>query len=81
MNPAEVLAVEIRHYTGQGMRGLIPRVIGQTAVADRKSTSSSAAKRQWDRESFLSELEAKQGQEAGRIARRTLEWAGVVAFK
>src|SRR4051812_46642611 len=34
MRPAEVLAVEIRQYLGGGIRTLVPRVIGRTAVAD-----------------------------------------------
>jgi hypothetical protein len=36
MDPAEVLAVEIRQYIGQGMKTLVPRVIGQTAEAEGK---------------------------------------------
>ena len=33
MDPAEVLAVQIKQYAGQGMKTLVPRVIGQTAEA------------------------------------------------
>ena len=33
MNPAEVLAVELRQYVGQGLRTLVPQVVGQTAEA------------------------------------------------
>ena len=29
-DPTEVLAVEIKHYVGQGLKTLVPRVIGQT---------------------------------------------------
>lgn len=36
MDPAEVLAVEIKQFVGQGLRSLVPRVIGQTAEAQRK---------------------------------------------
>ncbi len=40
MKSAEVLAVEIKQFTGQGLKTLVPRVIGQTAEAERaKSTS------------------------------------------
>ena len=31
MDPAEVLGVEIKQYVGEGMKTLVPRVIGQTA--------------------------------------------------
>lgn len=41
MDPAEVLAVEIKHYVGTGLKTLVPRVIGQTAEAQsRKGTTS-----------------------------------------
>ncbi|MBA3355608.1 MAG: DUF4268 domain-containing protein [Pyrinomonadaceae bacterium] len=40
MNPAEVLAIEIKQFVGQGLRGLVPRVIGQTAEAIEKSPIS-----------------------------------------
>jgi hypothetical protein len=36
MDPAEVLAVEIKQFVGQGLKTLVPRVIGQTAEAERK---------------------------------------------
>lgn len=36
MDPAEVLAVEIRRYVGGGVRTLVPRVIGQTAEAETR---------------------------------------------
>jgi hypothetical protein len=36
MDPAEVLAVEIAQYVGQGVTALVPRVMGQTAEAQRK---------------------------------------------
>ncbi len=46
-DPTEVLAVEIKHYVGQGLKTLVPMVIGQTAEAEkRKGTPSSG--RKWD---------------------------------
>lgn len=49
MDPAEVLAVEIKQYIGQGLKTLVPRVIGQTAEAQQKkstgATKSSLGKR------------------------------------
>src|SRR5262245_15939078 len=38
MDPAEVLAVEVKQYTGRGLQALVPRVIGQTAEAEGKKT-------------------------------------------
>jgi hypothetical protein len=40
MDPAEVLAVEIKQYTGQNMRTLVPRVIGQTVEAQQRKTGT-----------------------------------------
>ena len=36
IDPAEVLAVEIKQYVGQGMKTLVPRVFGQTAEAETR---------------------------------------------
>lgn len=57
MDPAEVLAVEIRHYVGQGIRTLVPRVIGQTAEAEsRKGTSNSTGRQGPRTEQELQEI-------------------------
>ncbi len=37
MNPAEVLAVEIKQYTGDGVKSLVPRVYGQSVETQQKS--------------------------------------------
>ncbi|MDB5351753.1 MAG: hypothetical protein JWN86_3000 [Planctomycetota bacterium] len=36
LDPAEVLAVEVEQFVGEGMRTLVPRVVGQTEAARRK---------------------------------------------
>jgi len=41
MDRAEVLAVEIKQFVGEGQTGLVPRVIGQTAEAIEKKTTTS----------------------------------------
>lgn len=76
MDPAEVLAVEIKQYVGQGLAALVPRVIGQTVAAkDAKSTASaSSARGQWDEMSFLDALTARSGSEAATVASRLLAW-------
>ena len=68
MDPVEVLAVEIVQYVGEGLKTLVPRVIGQTAKAPQP-------RRQWDEPSFFRELEARHGADAAGVARRLLEWA------
>jgi len=65
---AEVIAIEVKQYVGpEGLRTLVPRVIGQTAAADARK--GSPEKRQWEEASFLEELNAKRG--AARRGRGT----------
>jgi hypothetical protein len=40
IDPAEVLGVEIKQYVGQGMKTLVPRVVGQSAEAEGKKGSA-----------------------------------------
>ncbi|MFB6213271.1 MAG: hypothetical protein ABEJ07_01785 [Candidatus Nanohaloarchaea archaeon] len=61
METAEVLAVEIKHYTGEGEQALVPRVIGQTEQARQKKQSSS--RRKWDEESFFEDARKKLSEE------------------
>lgn len=56
MDPAEVLAVEIKQYVGgDGLKTLVPRVIGQTAEAEKKK-GVPREERIWDEESFFTDL-------------------------
>jgi hypothetical protein len=55
MSPAEVLAVEIRQYVGQGAKTLVPRVIGQTSQA-QATKGPGTPPLPWDRDRFLSVL-------------------------
>jgi len=75
MDPAEVLAVEIRQYVGGSFRSLIPRVFGQTEQAQQKKSVSGAPAKKWTEQRFFAELEAQYDSGAVAIARRILEWA------
>ncbi len=75
MDPAEVLAIEIPQFTGQGLRTLVPRVIGQTAEAEAKKKSLPREKQQWNESSFFKTLASKNNSEIVKVARRILEWA------
>ena len=75
MEPAEVLAVEIKQYVGQGLKTLVPRVMGQTAEAQRKKSGSTSETKQWDESSFFQELETRRGKDEEEVARKILEWA------
>ncbi len=73
---AEVIAIEVKQYVGpEGLRTLVPRVIGQTAAAETRK--GSREKRRWDEASFLSELEARHGSAEARVARELIDWARV----
>lgn len=75
MSPAEVLAVEIKQYTGQGQQALVPRVIGQTEQAIQKKSTLKAERKQWDEESFFTKLSNEHGPDVTDTARRILQWA------
>ncbi len=73
MTPTEVIAVEIRQYTGGGEQVLRPIVLGQTAVARQRT--SSVGSREWDEQSFLEELERRFGKQDAEVAREILDWS------
>ncbi len=70
MDPAEVLAVEIRQYAGEGLKTLVPKVMGLTA-----KTPPGPPPEQWNEERFFMELKKKCGIDEVRIARELLKWA------
>jgi hypothetical protein len=73
MDPAEVLAVELRQYVSQGLRTLVPRVFGQTAEAERRKTVS-ARSEAWTEAKFFEALQAKGSVEMA-IGRKIYEWS------
>jgi hypothetical protein len=81
MDPAEVLAVEIEQYVGGDLKTLVPRLVGQTAEAQRKKASPALEARQWDEPSFFQALEERTGTQEVTAARRILEWARVRGLK
>jgi hypothetical protein len=68
---AEVIAIEVKQYVGQGVQTLVPRVIGQTTITD------SGKSKRWDEASFFAELERQRGSAEAAVARDLLEWARV----
>ena len=72
MDPAEVLAVEIRQYLGGGLKTLVPRIIGQTQEAkDRKSPTVG---KQWNEISFFDELAKHVTPEHVETVRKIYDW-------
>ena len=75
MNPAEVLAVEIKQFAGQGLKTLVPRVMGQTAEAQQKKSAGTQESRQWDEASFLTTLAASTDPHTVATAQAVLAWS------
>ena len=74
MDPAEVLAVEVKQYAGEGVQTFVPRMIGQTAESERKKYSTQTGNGQWDESSFFRDLEARCGATEIQVARKLLHW-------
>lgn len=79
MDPAEVLALEVKQYLGQDpgkeLKTLVPKIIGLTAAGQRKKTSAGAEAGPWDEAKFFQVLEARRGVEEAKVARKILDWA------
>jgi hypothetical protein len=74
MSPAEVFAVEVRQFVGEGHQALVPRVVGQSATAQLRKSAHTAEAHQWDEASFFPSLEAHAGHAASTVARKLLDW-------
>lgn len=76
MDPAEVLAVEIKQYVGErNQRTLVPRLVGQTAMAQQRKTGSPSKQVKIDEPTFLMEMRRSLGDGECRVAQRVIEWA------
>jgi hypothetical protein len=62
------LAVEIRQYVGEGLKTLVPEVIGHT-LEERPPIEK------WDEPSFLKEMATKHGPAEMQVARDILKWS------
>ncbi|MBV8736762.1 MAG: hypothetical protein JO007_05800 [Alphaproteobacteria bacterium] len=72
MNPAEVLALELRQYQGERVKTIVPMLYGQTEEAKR--TKTLARSRQWDEESIYEDIEQRKGSEALRVMQQIIAW-------
>lgn len=74
MDPAEVLAIEVKQFIGKGMKTLVPRVLGQTETARQKKSSGTKAGKDWDEESFLNALGESKGEVIRKAAKELIDW-------
>lgn len=72
---AEVIAIEVKQYVSpdSGLKTLVPRLLGQTAVAEARKAS--APSRKLDEATFFQLVEEKHGREGVKIARDLHDWA------
>ena len=78
MDPAEVLAVEVKQYTGEGkLKTLVPRLIGQTAAAQqqKKAGGGTPKPQKLDEAGFLDEMSRRREADECRVVQRLVDWA------
>ncbi len=72
MNPAEVLALELRQFLGDnGLRTIVPTLYGQTE--ETRGLKTAAPTKKWDDASFFEELTVRH-LEAVPVARKVADW-------
>jgi len=75
MDPAEVLAIEVKQFVGENLKTLVPRVLGQTEKALGRKIVDRGEPRKWNEASFFLDLSQRRGEQEAAVARRLLEWA------
>jgi hypothetical protein len=73
MDHTEVLAVEIPQFTGEGIRTLAPRVLGQTQEAVQKKAGTRTPPK-WDEDRVFDLMSAKLPPADVAVARRYFDW-------
>ncbi len=76
MDPAEVLAIEIKQYVSpqETHKTLVSKIIGQTAEAQQRKSRTTRERRQWDLHSFLLEYELRYGEFESEMIQLIYEW-------
>lgn len=75
MDPAEVLAIEVRQYVGDGLQTLVPRLIGRTAIAESRKRVGSSPRRRWDEASFFAKAKGQLSEEALKALRALYDFS------
>jgi hypothetical protein len=74
MDPAEVLGLELRQFEGQGLKTIVPLVVGQTQEAVQKRRPSGGSGRVWDEEAVFADLTARRPEPEVVVARQIADW-------
>jgi hypothetical protein len=74
MIPTEVLAIELKQFVGEGIRTIVPRVLGQTTAAE---VTKSRVRRttNWNRTRIEEWLKTAEGSVETKVFRRLWEFA------
>lgn len=73
MSDVEVLAVEIRQFTGDGQPILVPRLYGQSEVS-RQRKAGPRPSRRWDEETYFAQMR-QEHPELIVMVRKVYDWA------
>jgi len=72
MDPAQVLAIEVKQYAGEGLMTLVPRVLGKI-----KESKVGPEKRQWDEPTFIASMKSQRGDDEAYVFQRILDWTKI----
>jgi len=72
MEDVEVLAIEVKQFTGENLKTLVPRVIGQTSQTENKKETIKA--KNWNNESFLVDLKNRKGEPERLAMEKIFDW-------
>lgn len=74
MDPAEVIAIEVKQFVGDGMKTLVPRVLGQTETARQKKASGTSSRDKISEGEFLSQFEVDRDSTEITVVRQLIAW-------
>lgn len=74
MDPAEVIAIEIKQFEGGDQKTLTSRVLGRSSQAQYRKQIRK--KQKWTRDTFFAKLAKTRGSEAADVAEKVLDWSG-----
>lgn len=75
MDPAEVLAIEVRRFAGEGVQSLVPRLLGYSEQAQSRRSGTQRSPGPWTEDRFFEVLAAKNGPVAADAVRAVAEWS------